>query len=97
MTQAEPQESEPRPAYRELLVVFIASGAAVFGLLFQQMWTHSRGFDFYAFQYWGPRAFGVVVVTTILGLSVANRSWKARTMFGVITGLAISFLYVSVT
>jgi hypothetical protein len=74
--------------------VFVSSFVAVFGFLFQQMWTHNRGFDVYAFEYWGPRALGVVVVTTILGLAVANRSWKVRSSFGFVGGLFVSAFYI---
>ena len=94
MAQNEPQYSGPGRAFQRLLIVFLASAVAVFGLLFQQMWTHSRGFDVYAFDYWGPRALGVAVVTTIIGLSVVNRSWKVRSLFGVFVGLSVSFLFV---
>ena len=58
--------------YLRLLVVFFACAIAVFGLLYQQMWTHSRGFDYYASQYGGPRALGVVIVTTASGFVVIN-------------------------
>jgi hypothetical protein len=94
MADDKQQKFNPRRTAQRLSLVFAASFVAVFGFLFQQMWTHSRGFDVYAFEYWGPRAFGVVVVTTILGLAVANRSWKARFLFGFIGGLFITFFYI---
>ena len=97
MAQIEHQYSNPKRAIQRLLVVFVASAVAVFGLLFQQMWTHRRGFEVYAFEYWGPRAIGVVVVTTILGIAVVNQSWKVRSLFGVIAGLFVSFFYVWIT
>jgi hypothetical protein len=97
MTQTELQDLNPQRTYLRLLVVFIASAVAVFGLLFRAMWVRGGGFDASAFQYWGPRAFGVIVVTTILGVLVVNCGWKTRAAFGVVAGICISFLYIWAT
>ena len=94
MTETDPHDSVPQRKYQRLGLIVVSSALAVFGFLYQQMWTHSGGFDYYAFEYWGPRAFGVVVATTLLGISVINRGWKFRAAFGAIAGIALSFVYV---
>ncbi len=97
MAQTEERELSPKRTIRQLLPVFIASAVSVFGLLFPQMWTHARGFDGYAFEYWAPRALGVVLVTTLLGAAIMNRGWKARCTFGFFGGLFVSFFYIWIT
>lgn len=91
------QDLKSQQKYQRLLVVLIASAVAVFGLLFRAMWVRGGGFDVSAFQYWGPRALGVVVATTTLGVFVVNRGWKSRAAFGVVAGVCISFLYIWAT
>lgn len=97
MAQTEEHAFNPKRVVRQLLPVFIASAVSVFGLLFQQMFTHVRGFDGYAFEYWAPRALGVVLVTTLLGVVVMNRGCKARCTFGLLGGLFVSFFYIWIT
>ena len=93
----EPSDSETQSVYMRLLIVCAASAIAVFGLLFRTMWISSRGFDIYAFEYWGPRAFGVVVVTTLLGVFVVKRGWKTRAAFGAVGGICLSIVYIWAT
>ena len=97
MSESEHRALRAPIRYKQFIAVFVGGAITVFGLLYQQMWTHSGGFDFYAFEYWGPRAFGIVVVTTALGFFVVNRAWKTRVAFGAVAGLTLSFLYIWVT
>lgn len=93
----EQQDRKSQHQYQRLLVVLIASAVAVFGLLLRAMWVRGGGFDFSAFQYWGPRAFVVVLATTVLGFLVINQGRKTRAAFGFTAGICISFLYIWAT
>ena len=90
------KESARRPAAIRLLSVFVGSALSVFGLLILTM-AELEDFSASAFKYWGPRAVGVVLATTLLGIFVSKWSVKGRFAFGVIAGLLIASIYLLVT
>ena len=79
-----------------LLTIFVGSAVAVFGLLLLTM-LELQDFSGSAFRYWTPRALGVILITTILGLTVVHRNWKTRVAFGVLIGLTVSAVYLWAT